>query len=101
PTLTGSNPVNGATGVARNAQLWAQLSEQLLPASVNSNTVQVLSGTSPLAGAVSYDPATQRVLFTPSGLMPAAASLTFQGGAVQDLAGNAKASLNTIGFATA
>jgi methionine-rich copper-binding protein CopC len=101
PTLVTSSPLNGATGVPRSGALWAQLSEQLLPASVSASTVQVLNGSAPLSGSVSYDPATQRVSFTPSSPMPAATALSLQIGAVTDLAGNGKTSFNTIGFTTA
>src|SRR6185369_8194599 len=52
--------------VTGTAAVWAQLSEQLLPASVSPSTVQVLNGSAPLAGLVAYDPATQRVSFTPA-----------------------------------
>jgi methionine-rich copper-binding protein CopC len=101
PAYVTSNPLNGATGVQRGAALWAQLSEQLNPSSVNATTVQVLNGATPLPGAASYDAATQRVIFTPSPQLPAAAMLTFQIGAVKDLAGNAKAAPNAIAFTTA
>lgn len=101
PALVTSDPTNGATGISRSATIWAQLSEQISPASVSASTVRVLDGAAQLPGSVAYDPATRRVSFTPAGLMPASRALSFEIGAVADLSGNAKAATNTIGFTTA
>ncbi|MBK7862118.1 MAG: Ig-like domain-containing protein [Archangiaceae bacterium] len=101
PTLTSSDPGNGATGVSRTAALWGQLSEPLSAASVSAATVRVLDGTTALPGQVSYDAATRRVQFSPAAPLPPAKVLSFEIGAVTDLSGNAKAALNAIGFTTA
>lgn len=101
PTLVTTDPLNGATGISRSDALWGQLSEQLSAASVSSATVRVLDGAAQLPGAVWYDPSNRRVVFTPTGLLPAARALTLEIGAVTDLSGNAKAVTNTIGFTTA
>ncbi len=62
PTVTGTVPTNGATGVAAGANLTATFSEPMAAGTISASTVTVIrQGTStPLAAAVTYD-ATNRV----------------------------------------
>lgn len=90
PTVTTTNPVNNATGVALNKTISVVFDEPLNPASVKSSSFKVTDGASAVAGTVIY--AGKQVSFKPTNNLAAntlyTATLTT---GIKDLAGNALA----------
>ena len=88
PTVSSTNPANGATGVAVNAALTATFSEQMNPATISTATFTVKdAANNPVTGTVSYQGTT--ATFTPSAHL--AFSTTYTATittGVTDLAGN-------------
>jgi len=64
PTVTAVFPANGATQVPLDSVIWATFSEPVTGVNETSFTVTGLAG--PIAGTVSYDPATRTATFTPT-----------------------------------
>lgn len=99
PTVVGSSPGNGDTGVSRTAALSADFSETIDASTLNSTTVQLLDGTTSLPGRIEYFPALRRVSFVPFLPLPAGRALTFSlGTGIKDMSGNAKAAANSVAF---
>ena len=98
PTVSATNPANGATGVA---VITADFSEAMSASTITTGTFTV-TGANLVTGSVAYDATTHRARFTPaSALAPSTTyAATITTGA-RDLAGNALASQHVWSFTTA
>ncbi len=97
PTVSSTNPANGATGVATNAAVTASFSEAVK--NVSATTFQLRAGATSVAGTVSLSGTT--ATFTPSA--PLAYSTTYTATlttGVTDLANNALAAAYSWTFTT-
>lgn len=94
PMVNSTNPLNNATGVARNQRIALTFSEAMDASTINTSTFILEQGTSVVAGAVNYSGTSGT--FTPSALLAANTTYkaTIKTGA-KDLAGNALAA-NTV-----
>ncbi|MGD9723480.1 MAG: DUF4082 domain-containing protein [Pirellulales bacterium] len=105
PTVIGFNPTSGATNVATNTAVTVTFSEAMDASTINSTTVQLLDGATPVAASVSYNASTNTATLTPSAALANSTSysISVTGGAsgVKDLAGNPLASTVTSSFTTA
>ncbi len=105
PTVAAFSPTSGATNVATSAAVTVTFSEAMDAATINSTTVRLLDGVTPVAASVSYNAGTKTATLTPSAALANSKTYTISvtGGAsgVQDLAGNALASTMTSTFTTA
>jgi hypothetical protein len=99
PTVESTNPINGATGVA---VINVSFSEPMSAMSINSTSFTVKGpGVTAVAGAVSYDAATYRASFVPTGNLASATSYTATiMTSVTDAKGNALASNYVWNFAS-
>jgi hypothetical protein len=89
PSVTASNPANGATNVAVSSTVTVTFSEDVQSSTVNSGTFKLSSGGSDVAASVAYDPGSRTSTLTPSA--PLANSQTYTvtvTTGVKDLAGN-------------
>ncbi|HMJ48648.1 MAG TPA: Ig-like domain-containing protein, partial [Ferruginibacter sp.] len=99
PTVTSTDPANGATAVLLNKIVTATFSEGMNPFTFNSTTFVLKNGANPVAGTVSYNGLTAS--FAPiSGLLPNTIYTATITTAVQDLAGNAMAANYVWSFTT-
>jgi len=99
PTVSSTNPGNGATGVA---VITASFSEGMDASTITAATFTVSGpGGTPVAGNVTYDASTRIARFTPTGALGvgAAYTATITTG-VKDAAGNALASNHVWSFTT-
>ena len=64
PTVSSTDPANGATGVALNKQVAATFSESMDPLTITAANFTLTQGTTPVSGAVSYAGVT--ATFTPA-----------------------------------
>ncbi|MGW4381495.1 Ig-like domain-containing protein [Kitasatospora sp. NPDC004531] len=103
PTVTGSVPANGATGVAATAPVKASFSEPVQAATVTGAnvTLKTTTGGTAVAGTVALDAATNTVTFTPSAALALNTGYTLSVANVKDLAGNTQAAAYTAAFTTA
>ena len=101
PTVLGSWPANGATGITVNpGMMTIQFSEGMDPATINSNTITLKRGTSAVTGNINYDPMSQSASFSPSVVLATSTDYTLTvTTSVTDAVGNAIAS-NVIIFTT-
>jgi len=100
PTVSSTNPVNGATGVA---VITASFSEAMNASTISATTFTLTGpGAVAVAGTVTYDAANHIARFTPSSALVAstAYTATITTGA-KDLAGNAVATNHAWSFTTA
>ena len=107
PTITARVPASRATGVARTTTVGATFSEDMDPATINTNTVQLAApGGALVTATVTYDAATRRAILTPSSQLAAFTvfTVTVRGGPtdprVKDQAGNALSATATWQFRT-
>src|ERR1051325_7526377 len=100
PTVSSTDPFNGATGVAINRKIATAFSEAMDPSTMTTATFILTQGTTPVAGTVTYAGVT--ATFTPSGNLTANTTYTatITTGA-SDLAGNLILSSYTWNFTTA
>jgi len=94
PTVTATDPVNGATDVPVDSVVTATFSEALNAATVNAATFVLTDPSSAIVPAtVSYDSISHTATLTPGALLASGATYTVRlvGGAdgIRDLAGNA------------
>jgi methionine-rich copper-binding protein CopC len=104
PTVITVNPANNSTNVATNATVSVTFSEPMNAAMITTATFNLRNtATSALvAGAVSYNPASNVATFTPGGPLADGTNYTVTvTTGVQDASGNALASDFTSNFATA
>jgi len=90
PTVTFTDPANGATGVALNKKIAAAFSEAMDPLTITTLTFTLMQGVTPITGTVTYAGFT--ATFSP--LSNLAANTTFTATittGAKDLAGNALA----------
>ena len=99
PTVTVTNPLNNATGVARNKVVAITFSEAMTSSTINTTTFTLKQGTTALAGTVTY--AGMTATFKPTVLLLAATvyTATITTGA-KDLADNALAANSEFTFTT-
>jgi hypothetical protein len=84
-----SSPLDGATGVAVDKTISLEFNEPLDGTTVNTTTVTLFFGGTPVVGAVAYDAATNTVTFSPRIQLNADTLYTATVAAgVTDLAGN-------------
>ena len=92
PTVTSTNPANGATNIAIGASATVTFSEAVDPATISNSTVMILDGNSMVTATVVYNSSTNSVTVTPTTALAYSKTYTisvvggFQG--VKDLAGN-------------
>ncbi len=99
PSVSSTNPVNGATGTAVNGSVSATFSEAMNAGTITGSTFTLMQGATPVAGNVSYAGTT--ATFIPSANL--AYSTTYTASVttgVMDLAGNALAADYTWTFTT-
>ncbi len=65
PTVTVTNPLNAATGVALNSIVTATFSEAMNPVTITDLTFTVDQGLTSVSGVVTYDGLTNTATFTP------------------------------------
>ena len=99
PTVTSTDPLNGATGVALNKVVGATFSEAMTASSISTSTFTIKQGTTTISGTVAYSGTT--ATFTPSNVFAAGTiyTATMTTGA-KDLAGNALAANKVWSFTT-
>jgi hypothetical protein len=99
PTVSSTDPMSSATGVALNRMIVVTFSEPMNQATITSSTFTLNQGSTPVTGAVSYTGST--ATFTPSGNMGASKIYTgtITTGA-KNIAGNALAGNYTFSFTT-
>ena len=97
PTVTARTPAPGATGVAPSSAVTVTFSEPMQPGTA------VLGLTGPggaVAGATTFDAATNTATFTPSQALAGSTAYTATASGAKDVAGNTMAPINW-GFTTA
>jgi methionine-rich copper-binding protein CopC len=99
PTVTGTAPAAGATGVASTVKPQATFSESVQAATVNF-TVRDGANVA-VAGSVAYDDATRTATFTPMAALAASTTYTASVSGAKDAAGNTMATSVTWSFTTA
>ena len=100
PTVSSTNPANGATGVA---VITATFNEAMNASTITTTTFTVTGpGATPVAGTVTYNASTYIASFTPTSALAAATTYTatITTGA-KDVSGNALASNHAWNFTTA
>ena len=94
PTVTSTNPANGATAVPVNRKIAAVFSKAMDPLTITTATFTLVSGTTSVAGVVTYDNSASKVAtFAPTANL--AANTTFTATittGAKDQAGNSLAS---------
>ncbi|MGX9902026.1 Ig-like domain-containing protein [Arthrobacter sp. SA17] len=105
PTVTGTSPLAGASGVAVTANVTGQFSEAMNASTVTSATVTLQTGTTSVPAAVTYNGTDNTATLNPSVDLAAGTTYTatIKGGTggVRDVAGNALATDKTWTFTTA
>src|SRR4051812_10525758 len=77
PTVTAVTPPSGSTLVCPNtAVITATFSKAMNPATINTTTFTVTSGSSPVAGTVTYVASTNVATFTPTAALASSSSFT-------------------------
>jgi hypothetical protein len=103
PTVSSTDPANGATRVLINRKIAATFSEAMNPITITTATFTLRDTTAAVAvtGAVTYDTVSHVATFTPTSNLAASHSFdaTITSGAT-DLAGNALASNEVWSFTT-
>lgn len=99
PLVSSTDPLDNATGVARNKVVSYVFSEPMDPATINTTTFTVKDGTTPVTGTVAYSGTT--ATFTPTNTLAANTlyEVTITTG-VKDAAGNALAANSMFNFTT-
>jgi len=103
PTVISVAPPNAATGICQNTLVVATFSEAMNPATINTTTFTLTGpGTTPVAGAVTYDASSDAATFTPTNPLELDTlyTATITTGA-QDLGGDSLASDKVWTFTTA
>ena len=88
PTVVSAVPYDGSTNIGVNVQPGVVFSKTIDPVSVNSNTFQVTSGGTPLAGSYWFSSTDTRVEFVPNAPLPASTNLVMTINGVLDLVDN-------------
>ncbi|WP_235564321.1 Ig-like domain-containing protein, partial [Arthrobacter sp. Soil762] len=105
PTVTGTSPTDGATGVAVTANVTGSFSEAMNASTVTSSTFTLKEGTTTVPAAVTYSSAGNIATLDPTANLAADTTYTatIESGpnGVEDVAGNALATDRTWTFTTA
>ncbi|MDQ0619722.1 CBM96 family carbohydrate-binding protein [Arthrobacter globiformis] len=105
PTVTGTSPAAGATGVAVTANVTGTFSEAMDASTITPATFTLTTGTTTVPAAVTYNSAGMVATLNPDADLAAGTTYTatIRGGTngVKDVAGNALASDRTWTFTTA
>ena len=107
PTVTGTVPAGGATGVAAGANVTATFNEPMAAGSISATTVTLVrqGTTTPLSAVVTYDAASRVATLNPNANLEAGIvyTATVRGGTggVTDVAGNALAADQAWSFTVA
>ncbi|MFN3922534.1 MAG: Ig-like domain-containing protein, partial [Pseudarthrobacter sp.] len=105
PTVTGTSPVDGATGTAVSTNVTATFSEAMNTSTITSDTFTLKTGTTAVSAAVTYSGTGNTATLNPGTDLAAGTTYTatVKGGStgVKDAAGNALASDKTWTFTTA
>jgi len=107
PTITGTNPASGSTGISIGTAITISLSEALSSSTVTGTTVQLrnTSTGAVIAATLSYTAGSTIITLIPSSPLSSSTSysIVVQGGpsGLKDVAGNALASTFTASFSTA
>jgi uncharacterized protein YkwD len=89
PSIVSSSPEPDQTGVSVSAKISVSFDEALLESSVDSQSLTLMNGNSPVSGGISYEGKTHTILFTPDAELSEETTYTVTlGNTVQDLAGN-------------
>ncbi|MFI7544407.1 DUF4082 domain-containing protein [Actinoplanes sp. NPDC049599] len=88
PTVTGTSPGAGASGVPTTTAVSATLSE---PVQAGTATVTLTAGGTPVAGTTTYDAATRTVTLRPTNPLAASTTYTATAAGGRDAAGNTMA----------
>ncbi len=99
PTVSSTNPANGATGVA---VITASFSEAMSPATITASTFTLTGpGATPVAGTVAYNASAKLAVFTPtSALTPNTAYTAMITTGAKDASANSLASNYSWSFTT-
>jgi len=103
PTVISITPPDLAAGICPDTVVVATFSEAMNPATINSTTFLLAAGSTPVAGAVTYDAPSHAATFTPNNPPGLALSTTYTATittGAQDLFGNALASDKIWSFTT-
>ena len=105
PTVTGTAPADGATGVAVTADVTGTFSEAMNTSTITATTFTLAAGTTTVPAAVTYDGTTRVATLNPTADLAAGTvyTATIKGGTggVKDAAGNPLAADKTWTFTTA
>lgn len=105
PTVTGTSPAPGATGVAVTADVTGWFSEAMDASTVTSDRFTLNAGTTTVPAAVTYNGTDKAATLNPNADLAAdttyTATIRGGSGGVKDAAGNALASDKTWTFTTA
>lgn len=105
PVVVATSPADGAVAVDASTTVSTAMSEDLRASSVAAGALTVVDAATSgaIAGAVSYDAATRRVVFQPHARLASGAvyRVTMAAGAVADAAGNTLAASTIWTFTTA
>ena len=88
-TVTGVAPFNGSTGIGINALIRFSFNKMINPATVNENTLQISSGSTPITSNVTFDGTNMAVTLTPATPLPPNAQIALTVNGVEDLSANA------------
>jgi Ice-binding-like/Bacterial Ig-like domain len=101
PTVISVTPPDLSAGICPDTVIVATFSEAMNPATINSTTFLLAAGSTPVAGAVTYDAPSHAATFTPTNPLALSTlyTATITTGA-QDLFGNALASDFVWSFTT-
>src|ERR1700675_4584299 len=104
PTVISVTPPDLSSGICPDTVVVATFSEAMNPATINSTTFLLAAGSTPVAGAVTYDAPSHVATYTPTNPLALStlytATITITTGA-QDLFGNSLASDKIWSFTTA
>ncbi|MDF1661658.1 MAG: Calx-beta domain-containing protein, partial [Planctomycetota bacterium] len=94
-------PLPGSTNAFSNSKIFIRVNEELDPSTVTSSNVTVRNSTGTIPGAISYNSASQSIVFTPTTILPTNSTITINTTTnVQDLAGNPLQTSDNFTFTT-
>lgn len=101
PTVVSNTPLNGAVGVLTTVRPTVSFSEPMARSTINTNTIRLAQGNTPVPGIVSLNPAGNVATFAPSSALATNTlyTATVTTGAT-DLASNPLAVAHTWSFTT-
>ncbi len=98
PGTVAASP-DGVSGVGVNAAIRLEFSERVNPVSLDTTSVRLSTGGTPIPYTLTLDSGNQTVTLTPIAALPESTSITVNVNGVRDLSGNTFASL-AAGFVT-